>query len=69
MLIRWPLRVNYFVVGLLAQMSEFSFVLIEEASKNNILNTYHADFLVCLATLSLAVGSVLPLVIKALRDG
>lgn len=65
-LIGWPKPTSLFAAGLLAQMSEFSFVLVEEANKNDIINYYSLNFLIALTTLSLAFGSILPLAIKSM---
>lgn len=65
--IRWPVRSTFLVASLLAQMSEFSFVLIEQAQKSRLLSGYNADLLLTLTTLSLAAGSTFPLLVKSMR--
>lgn len=66
--VKWPWRQALFLSVLMGQLSEFSFVLIEEAYKNNLITYYTTHFFTVLTTLSLAFGSILPIGMKLIQD-
>lgn len=67
-LIKWPWKSAIFLAVLMAQLSEFSFVLIDEASTKLLINYRSTQLFTAVTTLSLAFGSVLPIAVRWLQE-